>query len=286
MALRMWICVFLWLAGWVCSVHAQQDATSQICLPNTEFIAMTSETNQVDYQLYISLPPDYQTANKAYPVLYLLDADYTFALAKNMADHLAMHQQMTGLVIVGIAYQTQTLEVNRTRDYTPTQAASGTYGPQIQKQHAGGGPAFQSFLRDELIPHIYERYRVTAQRALAGHAYGGLFCAWSMLMMPELFTGYIMVSPSLWYDDHFLFRLQDNLHTEVATDTKIYLSAGDLEVNHQWNMPLDLEAFYSILMDKKVRKLHLKKSIEKQQTHHSIFPIGLSNGLRYIFDAE
>ncbi len=267
-------------------VEAQEMITSEVCLPHTELFSKTAASNSVTYKIYVSLPPDYYTSSKEYPVLYLLDADYSFAMAKNISDHLSQRNQMRGLVIIGLAYDSLSYEVNRTRDYTPSNSEMGGYVPEIQKKYSGGAPLFQQFMKDELIPYVYDHYRVTEERTIVGHSFGGLFCAYTLLTAPELFTGYVIVSPSLWYDDHFLFRLDGQLAGELPSDTKVYLTVGDMEVNDQWNMPLDLEGFYSILNDRAVRKLHLKKSIEKQQTHHSIFPIGLTNGMRYVLDGR
>jgi len=50
-----------------------------ITLPYTEIIDLKSNYNEVEYSLFVRLPNDYKTSNKAYPSLFLLDAQYLFS---------------------------------------------------------------------------------------------------------------------------------------------------------------------------------------------------------------
>lgn len=58
-------------------------------LSNTLTQNLKSNINQVNYKLYISLPNDYFSTTNKYPVVFLLDADYSFALAKQIGEHLS-----------------------------------------------------------------------------------------------------------------------------------------------------------------------------------------------------
>lgn len=103
------------LVGWLlitsCNSSSQSSNIADIdnihpyTLPNTEVHYLTSETNGVEYKLYVSFPEGYHTdSTQRYPVLYLLDADYSFAIAKNIIDHLAKRNHIREIIIVGIAY--------------------------------------------------------------------------------------------------------------------------------------------------------------------------------------
>jgi predicted alpha/beta superfamily hydrolase len=256
-------------------------------LPRSEQRFISSEVNGIDYKLYISYPQSYKdSVGKKYPVLYLLDADYSFAIAKNIVDHLSERNHIREMIIVGIAYTgPNKYREHRTRDYTPTRSEEPAVSFQaIQNRYSGGGSQFSSFLETELIPYVDENFRTTDFRAITGHSYGGLFSSWILLTKPQLFRGYIIVSPSLWYDDHLLFRAEEKLSTYRGDAIKSYFSVGDREINNTWNMPKDLKDFINILQAKGLDYLELKTDLGDNQTHNSIFPSALSNGLRFVFD--
>ncbi len=173
-------------------VFATVLTAEPVALPRTTTLHVTAKSNGVAYKLYVSLPRDYEKSQERYPVIYTLDADYSFAVARNVVEHLADRDHLRWAIVVSIAYDgPDQYRVNRTRDYTPTHTPDGGYGPEYQK-HSGGGPKFRQFLGDELIPLIDRTYRTTSERTLVGHSYGGLFSSWTMLTT-DLFTGYVIV---------------------------------------------------------------------------------------------
>lgn len=250
-------------------------------LERIEVRTLVSEINGVGYKLYIALPHGYEAGSDRYPVVYLLDADYSFLIARNIADHLAERQHLRELILVGIAYDgPPQYRLNRTRDYTPTFVPSGGYGPEYQKV-SGGGPKFRAFLEKELIPFIDRNYRtIRDDRCLVGHSYGGLFASWNLLASPQLFRRSIIVSPSLWYDGRMLFRLQ----RESAIVARVYLAVGASERNAEHDMVVDLQQFTRKLRNYK--GLALESDVLGDETHNSVFPRALSNGLRFVFEGR
>lgn len=278
------VCFLLLLS---CTTNAQEEkqSTQKYTMPNTAIRYLGSKNNEVDYKLYISYPESYKdSTTKKYPVLYLLDADYSFAIAKNIIDHLSQRNHLQEIIIVGIAYAGENkYRMHRTRDYTPVNSKENVWFTDIQEQYSGGSVNFSNFIEKELIPFIDDEYRTTDFRVLTGHSYGGLFSSWTMLTKPNLFNGYIIVSPSLWYNDKMMFRIKDSLD-QIKNTTKVYCTVGEREVNNQWNMPEDLKRFVENLNSRNIRKLDLKMEIGENETHNSIFPSAISNGLRFVFD--
>lgn len=263
----------------------QIKESNTVCLPNTEEVILEAKANGVVYQLYISLPKNYTSSQKNYPVMYLLDADYSFALAKNIVEHLSDRDHLEEMIIVGIAYAGEKkYRINRTRDYTPTNTSEGGYSVEIQKTYSGGGENFLNFIQGELIPFMDENYRTSTRRGIVGHSYGGLFCSWVLLTNPDIFDTYIIVSPSLWFDNHLLLDMEDNLALHDNQLKKVYLTVGDREISELHHMPQDLENFYQKLASKKLQNLDIQYEVIPDQTHNSIFPIGLSNGIRFVWD--
>ena len=71
-------------------VFLSQNATAkQVELPNTEIHYIKSKANDINYEIYISLPKNYnKDSKKVYPVVYLIDRDYSYAIAHNIFEHL------------------------------------------------------------------------------------------------------------------------------------------------------------------------------------------------------
>jgi len=141
--------------------------------------------------IYVRLPPDYDSDGPAYPVVYLLDGDSLFPILA--ANHLFLHYDdgLPEAVVVGIAYGGFDPSVNRRNiDFQ-------TPGEGVPEGDAGA-EAFHSALRDELMPMVESRFHVDPeQRVLFGQSRGGAFVLYSAIRDPDLFWGRIASNPSL-----------------------------------------------------------------------------------------
>ena len=251
-------------------------AAEPFSLPRTSVHRMTAASNGIDYKLYVSLPRDYENSKTRFPVIYLLDADYSFAIAHNVVEHMADREHLRWAIVVGIAYDgPDRYRLNRTRDYTPKFSPEGGYGAEYQKV-SGGGPKFRQFLEKELIPFVDATWRSSAERVLVGHSYGGLFAAWTLLTSPELFDGYIIVSPSLWYADKWIFQQKQPAKTSGA---RAYLTVGSMEGDGE-NMQGDLARLAKLLRSRS--NLAVRHEVLPEETHNSLFPSAFSRGIRFV----
>jgi predicted alpha/beta superfamily hydrolase len=273
------------LAGACALLLAAQRAHAEpVALPDTRVEHLTSTTNGVTYRLLVSVPPDFDARDVEYPLVLLLDADYSFPVAHSIATHLRERSDLPDLVLAAIAYDgPPAYKLNRTRDYTPTHAAEGGYGPDFQRV-SGGGPAFLGFIERELLPWMRAHYRTGPQPVIVGHSYGGLFVLWAMLTRKDLFGAAIAVSPSLWYDDHMLARLEAGLSRDARQGNgTVYAAVGAREGNADRGMVRDLEKLGARLGKKRYPLLRTKVEVLDDETHNSVFPRALSSGLRFIW---
>ena len=255
---------------------------AELSLPDTQVHFLTARANGVEYKIYVSVPHDYAEAKSAYPVLYLLDADYSFPIVRGIVQHLSDRQRLRQLIVVGIAYGgPEQYRLNRTRDYTPRFTPTGGYGPEYQKV-SGGGPKFLQFLREELIPWVDGHFRTVAgERGLVGHSYGGLFANWVLLTASDTFSHYIIVSPSLWYLDRFMFGLEKKASPSPA---RVYLAVGAREGNGEHDMVVDLRRMAAALAKRK--QLTVRREVFDDETHDSVFPTAVSRGIRFVFEGD
>ena len=115
-------------------------------------------------QLVVSLPSDYQTGDKTYPVLYVLDGNET-----GLLDAITVTRKLRAeMIIVAIP------NTDRDRDMMPL--STPTY--EVKKP---GAENFLSFLETELIPHIEKKYRSNGQRTIRGRSLSGLFVMYAFL---------------------------------------------------------------------------------------------------------
>ncbi|MCJ8273996.1 MAG: hypothetical protein MJK04_31930 [Psychrosphaera sp.] len=112
-----------------------------------------------------------------------------------------------------------------------------------------------------------------------------MFASYVLLTRPGLFQRYIIVSPSLWYDNKKLFDLQKR-HAKRNNKLKarVFYAVGSEENRSGQPMVDQLTAFYEALKQSQYKGLSLNKRIFKDENHNSIFPTALTTGLRTVFD--
>lgn len=141
----------------------------------------------------VYLPPQYRTAEKRFPVLYMPDGglDEDFPHVVRTVDSLIALGAIRPIMVVGIP------NTQRRRDLTgPTRVKTDSaIAPKV-----GGSAEFRSFIRSELIPEIDRRYRTTGERGIIGESLAGLFIMETFLDEPDLFTHYIALDPSVWWN--------------------------------------------------------------------------------------
>jgi predicted alpha/beta superfamily hydrolase len=140
----------------------------------------------------------------SYPVLYLLDGPGHFHAVTGMLKSLADNGLVPRMVVVGIP------NTDRTRDLTPTHRDI-VFGDSAFVKTSGGGGAFLDFMEEELIPYVEAKYPVTGYRTFVGHSFGGLAAVYSLLNRPQLFSNYVAIDPSLWWDDWVMVHQADSL---------------------------------------------------------------------------
>lgn len=174
-------------------------------LPGAEKITFRSRVLDEERTVLVRVPEGYESSPRRYPVLYVMDAEYLFPQATAAVQFLSELGYLGGqhpipeMIVVGV------VNVDRDRDYTPTHAPEQSQG-RLSFPTSGGAAAFQEFLVQELFPLVESRYRTHPHRVLSGWSLGGLFTVHTYLEQPELFSRFLAISPSLWWDDSVAVR--------------------------------------------------------------------------------
>ena len=180
---------------------------------------ISSKVLNEDRVLNIYLPHDYDSS-KSYPVIYLLDGSMNedFLHIVGIVQFFNLQFKMPEFLVVGIA------NVDRKRDFT-----FHTDLKDLQKKYptTGHSDAFIKFIEEELQPFVATQYKTTATKYLIGQSLGGLLATEVLLKKPQLFTHYLIVSPSLWWDNESLLKQAKSLiDKQKDIDVYAYISVG------------------------------------------------------------
>lgn len=173
--------------------------------------------------LNIYLPEGYNANEGAkYPVIYLLDgsADEDFIHISGLVQFNSFEwvNQVPKSIVVGIA------TVDRRRDFTfPT-----TIEKDLKRfPTSGHSDKFIAFIEKELQPFIDKKYKTTDSKTIIGQSLGGLLETEILLKKPTLFNKYIIVSPSLWWNNGSLLNQDSVIFQQSFTQpTTIYIAVG------------------------------------------------------------
>ena len=275
------------------------EATRPYVLSDTEMHVLHAQHLARDYELYVSLPPSYGQGQRSYPVVFVTDAPYAFPVTRAIEARIAGHsKELPEFILVGLGYaQGDTGEYSRRRDYTPSargdrDATSDMPGRPVVYGEAEG---YRRFVADEVFPFIASHYRADmAHKVFAGHSYGSLFGAYVMLTSPEMFDGYVLGSPSLWFDQRLLFARERTFaasHKDLPA--RVYLGAGAFETlqpkgrphdpryNTDDDMVGDTQAFARALASHRYPGLKLRTDVIAGEDHLTVAPALITRGLMW-----
>jgi hypothetical protein len=225
--------------------------------------------------LNIYLPADYDAdTTRKYPVIYLLDgsANEDFVHICGIVQFLNMIEYLPPCIVVGIA------NTDRARDFTfpATEINDKMNLPTLPT--AGGSAKFMRFTADELLPWVHSHYRINDSSTLIGQSLGGLMATQFLLERPQLFSTYIIVSPSLWWDkESLLTRAPSLLKAHSKSSTAVYIAAGGKEEEF---MQKDAQQLAHLL--KKNTTMNVIYAPEPRESHLTILHNCIYNALVWL----
>lgn len=243
------------------------------------------------FDIYVSFPLGYDSNGDAkYPVFYVTDAKMGFALITQAYRLMQLGEEVIPVILVGVDTPNMSARESRasrkfhltpTRSVADEQESAVRYGVEVQ---TGGAGAFRSVLKNEIIPWVNERFPTSDVRGLFGHSLGGLFATHVLFVEPELFSHYLIASPSLWWDDAFIFELEkDYAKDHEDLSARVFFSAGAEEYEANALMLPNMLKMAEILKSRNYPSLELTYHIFQGETHSSGAPAAISRGLKFLF---
>lgn len=233
--------------------------------------------------LNIYLPEGYNPQDvDTYPVVYLLDGsadeDFIHIAGLYQFNNFSWIDGAPKSIVVGIA------NVDRKRDFTfpTTVEEEASLYPTTGKSEA-----FIRFIETELQPYITSTYRANASSTLIGQSLGGLLATEILLKRPELFDTYIIVSPSLWWNDGSLLDASSEiLQATFTRKTDIYIGVGKEGIVHSLTphvMEVDANLLAEKISTSESEHVHVFFDYLPEENHATILHQAVFNAFRMLY---
>ena len=265
----MSLCMALMLANPFVSGQVQtidQIKTEPVTVTTGITFKLNSKAMNEDRIIMIGVPDDYATSNKKYPVLYLLDGQWGFSSTVQTLGWLSnpRYGMIPQTIVVGIH-----TGGNRERDLTPTQNKENNSG--------GGADKLYQFIKEELIPFVDKNYRTYNYRVIGGASLGGLFVMYAFDNDPNLFNGYLSMSPAMWWDNGVMLdRTKDLLSKDPNLHNRVYLALTNEGIQ------MGVDSLASILEKYGSKELIWKYDKQQQEVHETVTYKGTWDGMKFL----
>ncbi len=261
----------------------------------------TTETHYIvskedkKYKIKVTLPHNYNQ-NKTYETVYYLDSWWLSEMVLGTYAILNLSEKIDPIILIGISIDGNLKDWNiqRTLDFTPSKYDLGIMGFEMQAgsdensirlnpNNTGAAAIFSTFLETKVITSIEEKYpNLEKNRGLIGHSYGGLFSFYIMQQKPQLFSDFIIISPSLWWNKSELVKKEFFLKfKENKLASSIYLSYGSSESKLITRSNTEMD---TVLKGLEKDQLNYKFNIYQKANHNSILSQGIYDGLLYTYE--
>ncbi|AUC83118.1 alpha/beta hydrolase [Lacinutrix sp. Bg11-31] len=164
-------------------------------------------------EIKIQLPRSYDSGDKSYPIIVVLDGDYMFEIVAGNVEYAAYWEDIPEAIVVGINQFDK--------------RESDTMYSEQNSLPVENGEAFFDFIGQELIPYIEKTYRTEKFKVAVGHGITANFINYYLFKEIPLFNAYISLSPELAPDmQTFLTERLPN----ISTKTFYYLATSNNDI--------------------------------------------------------
>lgn len=243
--------IFFWLL--ICfKINAQSTASKQV----TTFTIAAPQLDTLK-TIWVYLPKNYENSEKAYPVIYMHDAQNLFDDETSYVGEWKVDEYLDTLnqnesIIIGIEHGNE----KRIDELTPY---------KHEKYGGGRGENYVKFIKNTLKPHVDVVYRTKPKAehtTIFGASLGGLISFYAAIKYPETFGKAGVFSPSFWFSEK-IFELVNSVN--IPTTSKFYFLVGDSESD---TMVPDLKRMVNLLKTKGVNDYQIEYHIIEGGQHN------------------
>ena len=163
-------------------------------------------------RIWVYLPPDYDTNDNTYPVLYMQDGQNLFDANTSFSGEWEVDESLNemfdagdeGVIVIGI---------DNGGGYRIDE-----YSPWVNADYGGGeGDEYVNFIVETLKPYVDSNFRTKPDRlntGIMGSSLGALISFYAAIEHQDVFSKAGIFSPSFWFSDE--------VYTHVETTGKMY----------------------------------------------------------------
>lgn len=271
--------LILLLALGVSATVSAEQTSKKFVFGNTDIVSVKSAHTGQTHELIIVYPDSYwKNPNKKYPVLYFTDGYWDTPLLAGAYGNLVYDKMAPEFIMVGLSYPDGT-------DYGSARVRDYTYTSMSMAPGSGKGDQFLDFLEKEVAPLIESKYHGDKDnRTLAGASLGGLFTLGAAMKTPDFFTGYIALSPAVFWDGGAVFKLEEALarqHPQLKA--RMFIAVGSLEPAQFRG---SIEQFEKQLASHPYKDLQLQTYTIEGMGHGTSKAEGYMRGLKWIWQTR
>jgi len=247
-------------------------------LGGTEVRTLPRSANGRDYQLYVALPNSYRAnPDRKYPVVFMTDGYWAFTRMVGLYGSLVYDKVVPEYIIVGLGYAGENLDYNSMRRWELSPVRLTFFAA------SGHADRFLDAIEREIIPFVEREYRADpGHRVIAGGSLGGLFTLYALFTKPELFNGYIAMSPSVGVGGDWIFGHEEAFaKARRPLHGRLFMSVGGFESpEHVANV----KRFDDRLLGRKYPGLAYRFRVIDGERHGASNTEATNRGLRFVFE--
>ncbi len=185
--------------------------------------------------LRVWVPPGYgapENQSRHYPVFYLNDGQNLFDpatayigvdwQADEAADRLIRDGKIPPLIIVGI----DNAQKDRPKEYLPYRS----FHPPVMRPQ---GKRYPEFLLNEVMPFVYQHYRIARgpeNTGLGGSSLGAIISLFAVMDRPGIFGRLLLESPSLFISNRQLLKVSRAFR---RWPERVFIAVGTREAGNE-----------------------------------------------------
>ncbi len=250
-------------------------ATNVHIIDNAFLIPQLGRTRRI----WIYLPPDYDSAEKRYPVVYMHDGQNLFDNSTSFAGEWRVDETLNAM-----AANKKTIPIVVGIDNGGTHRLD-EYCPWVNQAYGGGeGDDYVRFIKETLKPFIDNAYRTktdAASTCIFGSSLGGLISQYAALKYPDIFGLAGDFSPAFWINQQIF---DTSLFQEIKPYQMFYLMGGDRE--SQTMVPL-MQQMKDQLLKSGVTEEHIKTKVVVGGQHNEyLWSTQFGEAIEWFFNSE
>jgi predicted alpha/beta superfamily hydrolase len=255
--------ILVFISQVICVVYAQEHPVISD--------SIYSSTLKEQRSIKIQLPETYKPGSTdKYEVIYLTDGEWAMHPFSFIYKWAQDENYVPPAIIAAIPNTYLNKANQRDRDFLPVHVPE----PAI----SGGADNFLSFIKNELIPYIDNKYPTNRTNSIYGHSYGGLFVLYALLNEPQLFESYYATDTPFRWNDDYLIKMANQKLEHLPSNKLLWIAGIEETYKYQGIDRLD-----SLLQLKAPKNLHWKTVTYPNEKHNSVRLKAMYDGIKFSY---